>query len=207
MYAFSGILAALYAREHSGAGASLRVSLFDALAEWMGYPSYYTRYGGTAPARAGLSHPAIAPYGPFTAAAGEQIVFSVQNDGEWRSMCREVLRDETVAKDPRFLTNNDRVAHRDALDGRLQECFATLPVDELLARLGTARIAVGRLRTVEQFLEHPAILERDRLRSVGSPVGELTAVKPPIDWAGVEPRMGDIPALGAHTDAVRAEFS
>ncbi|MBV9819836.1 MAG: CoA transferase [Solirubrobacterales bacterium] len=207
MYAFSAILAALYTRERTGEGASLGVSLFDALAEWMSYPAYYTRYGGQAPVRAGLSHAAIAPYGPFRARGGEEIVLAVQNDPEWRALCREVLEEPQTADDPRFVTNDDRVANRVAVDELLGESFARLTVDELLERLARARIAVGRLRTVEGFLEHPAIVERDRMTSVDSPVGEIQAVLPPIDWVGQDPQMRDVPALGAHTDAVLAEFA
>ena len=61
MYAFSGILAALLRRERTGAGAVLDISMFDALAEWMGYPAYYTGYGGTPLPRSGAAHAAIAP--------------------------------------------------------------------------------------------------------------------------------------------------
>ena len=207
MYAFSGILAALYTRARTGAGASLNVSLFDALTEWMGYPANYTRYGGTAPTRQGLSHAAIAPYGPFTAGDGEQVVLSVQNDPEWRALCAEVIDDAALADDARFATNDDRVAHRGELDALLGERFAALDSDELLVRLKRANIAVGRMRTVEEFLAHPAIVERDRMRTIGSPVGELQAPLPAIEWVGREAVMGDIPALGADTDAVLAEFS
>lgn len=67
MYAYSGILSALFHRERTGEGTELEVSLFDALIEWMGFPLYYTGFGGTPPPRAGTSHPAIAPYGTFAA--------------------------------------------------------------------------------------------------------------------------------------------
>ena len=70
MYAYSGILAALLRRGRTGEGTTLEVSLFEALGEWMGFPAYFTLYGGTEPPRTGASHAAIAPYGPSSAATG-----------------------------------------------------------------------------------------------------------------------------------------
>ena len=206
MYAFSGILAALYARERNGVGAALHVSLFDALAEWMGYPTYYTRYGGTAPRREGLSHAAIAPYGPFRTVAGDDIVVAVQNDGEWRAFCREVLDEPSLADDSRFASNGARVANRGELDELIAGQIGARSRQDTLERLRRANIAVGRLRTVDELLDHPAITQRGRRATVDSPVGPLDALRPPIDWAGHTPRLGAIPALGQHTDAVVAEF-
>src|SRR5205814_1592556 len=65
MYAYSAILTALFMRQRTGQGTTIEVSLFEALGEWMGYPAYYTKYGGKVPARTGAAHAAIAPYGPF----------------------------------------------------------------------------------------------------------------------------------------------
>src|SRR5256712_10041472 len=65
MYAYSAILTALLMRQRTARGTTIEVSLFEALSEWMGYPAYYTKYGGEAPMRTGASHAAIAPYGPF----------------------------------------------------------------------------------------------------------------------------------------------
>src|ERR687889_684897 len=74
MYAYTGILTALYMRERTGEGATLEVSMLEALAEWMGFPAYFAGYGGEEPRRSGAAHAAIAPYGPFACADGE-IVF------------------------------------------------------------------------------------------------------------------------------------
>jgi crotonobetainyl-CoA:carnitine CoA-transferase CaiB-like acyl-CoA transferase len=88
MYAFSGILAALLRRERTGEGMAVEVSLFDSLAEWMGYPAYFAGYGGSAPPRTGARHAAIAPYGPYTAGDGKAVYLGIQNDREWtRFLC------------------------------------------------------------------------------------------------------------------------
>ena len=130
----------------------------------------------------------------------------MQNEGEWRALCRELLEDGGLAEDPRFATNGDRVAHREELDALIAQRTEALDVEALLARLHRARIAVGRLRTVDGLLSHPAIVERERRTTIDSPVGTLDALLPPIGWSGQPARMGAIPALGEHTEAVLAEL-
>src|SRR5690625_4547260 len=65
MYAYTGILTALLNRTKTGKGTALEISMLEALGEWMGYPIYYTAYGGTEPKRTGANHSTIYPYGPF----------------------------------------------------------------------------------------------------------------------------------------------
>ena len=82
MYAYSGVLTALFRRERTGDGATIEVSMLEALTEWMGFPFYYTMYGGSPPPRSGAHHAAIAPYGPFTGADGETVFLGLQNEME-----------------------------------------------------------------------------------------------------------------------------
>jgi crotonobetainyl-CoA:carnitine CoA-transferase CaiB-like acyl-CoA transferase len=198
MYAFSGILAALVERGRTGRGRVVEVSLFDSLTEWMGYPMYWTSYGGTAPARSGAEHPGIAPYGPFAAADGE-IVLAIQNDREWRVFADQVLGRAELGTDPRFATNTDRVANRAAVHAAVDAVLGVLPAAEVGRRLTAARIANGRMNDVEGLLAHPQLTGRDRWRPVDSPVGELNALLPPITLPGATPRMDPIPDVGAHT--------
>jgi len=205
MYALSGILAALYRRERTGGGALLEVSLLDSLAEWMGYPLYYTAYGGHPPARTGAHHATIAPYGPFPTADG--VVFlAVQNDREWERFCREVLQRPELARDPRFATNPDRVRHRPALEALIRETFRGLSTAQLTQRLEAADVAYGELRTVQGLLEHPQLAARDRWRRVDSPVGPLLALLPPFSVPAEEPLLGPVPRLGEHTESVLREI-
>jgi itaconate CoA-transferase len=206
MYAFSGILAALLRRERTGAGAVLDISMFDALAEWMGYPAYYTGYGGTPLPRSGAAHAAIAPYGPYTAGDGKVVYLGLQNDREWARFCADVLGDPALASDPRFGANADRVAHRDALDALINAVFAKHSAEAVLARLDAAQIANARMNTVEEFLEHPQLAARERWRMVESPAGPIRALLPPFGLDDVEPPMGPIPAVGEHTDAILNEL-
>jgi itaconate CoA-transferase len=206
MYAFSGIVAALLRRERTGEGATLDVSLFDSLAEWMGFPAYYTGYGGTPPPRSGARNAVIAPYGPYTAGDGKIVYLGLQNEREWARFCDVVLERPDLAADERYNSNSRRVAARDAMDALITDAFSTLTAAQVIARLESAGIANARMNTVEEFLQHPQLSARDRWRSVGSPVGPLRAVLPPFNIEGVDVPMGSIPAVGQHTDAILGEL-
>ena len=206
MYAFSGILAALYERERTGAGTDLEVSLFDALVEWMGYPLYYAAYGGTPPVRAGTDHAAIAPYGTFTAGDGTEIVLAIQNEREWAQFCTHVLERPDLAGDERFDTGTRRVAHRPDLHAEIDAVFARLTGEQVTRRLQAARVAHARRRELAEVLDHPQLAARDRWTEVDSPVGPLRAVLPPIVLPGRHPRMQRVPALGEHTAAILHEL-
>jgi formyl-CoA transferase len=206
MYAFSGVLTALLARATTGAVQPVEVSLFDSLAEWMSQPAYYTEFTGAQPPRLGTHHATIAPYGAYKAIDGREVLFSIQNDVEWRALCAEFLDDPALADDPRFRTGADRVAHRVELDGYITDAFARRTSEEVAERLDQLRIANAPINQVADFLEHPVLRERDRWRKVQAPGGEFQALLPPIGLAGSEPVMGNVPDLGQHTDALLAEL-
>ncbi|MFJ6515270.1 CaiB/BaiF CoA transferase family protein [Streptomyces sp. NPDC091406] len=203
MYAFSGVLAALLRRATTGRGGPVEVSMLDALAEWMGHPLHQGMHGAAPPARTGLAHSVIAPYDAFATADGEQVLLSVQNDREWRRLAEQVLGRPELAEDPEFATNAARTANRERTDGTVGRALACLTGEEALARLEAAGIACARLNTVTDVAAHPQLAARDRWREVGSPVGPLRALLPPITLPGSEEaRMGAVPALGEHTDAL-----
>jgi len=206
MYAYTGALSSIIRRLRSGEGATVEVSMLEALAEWMGFPLNFAMYGGTPPPRAGASHAAIAPYGPF-ACAGEEVVFlGIQNEREWSAFCETVLGDASLATDPRFATNSLRVEHRAALTALIEAVFGDLSADEVLDRLEATRIANARLRDMAGLAEHPQLLARDRWREVGSPAGVLRQLLPPAMPDGLEPRLDPIPEVGEHTEAILAEL-
>jgi itaconate CoA-transferase len=206
MYAYTGILTALYAREKTGEGAAFEVSLFEALGEWMGFPAYFTAYGGKQPPRSGASHAAIAPYGPFAAGDGKALFLGIQNEREWARFCETVLKRPEVATDPRFDSNSKRVANGEDLRGIIEGVFQSSTAVEIVELLDTAQIANARMNTVQEFVDHPQLAARDRWREVNSPVGPLRALIPPVIMHGVESFMGPIPDVGEHTDAILAEL-
>jgi itaconate CoA-transferase len=206
MYAFSSILAALVRRAATGTGALLDISMFDALAEWMGYPAYYTGYGGTPLPRTGARHAAIAPYGPYATGDGHVVYLGLQNEREWARFCADVLDQPALAGDPRFSSNASRVDHHDEVETIIVRAFADKTAQQVVDRLDAAQIANARMNTVEEFLDHPQLAARGKWQQVDSPVGPLRALVPPFGFADVEPKMGPIPALGEHTDKILTEL-
>ena len=206
MYAYSSIMTALYSRERTGEGASIEVSMLEALGEWMGFPLYYTMYGGAQPPRSGSRHATIAPYGPFTGVDQEVVFLGLQNEREWIRFCTKVLEQPDLVSDPRFNTNLKRVDNRAALDQAIQAVFSRLSVAAIIERLDSAQIANARLNSVEQFAAHPQLAARNRWREVESSVGPVRAMIPPVDIEGVEPRMDRIPELGEDTDQILQEL-
>jgi itaconate CoA-transferase len=206
MYAFSSILAALIRRANTGTGALLDISMFDALAEWMGYPAYYTGYGGAPLPRTGARHAAIAPYGPYLAGDGHLVYLGLQNEREWARFCADVLEQPDLAADLRFSSNALRVEHHGELQAIIVQAFADKTAQQVVDRLEAAQIANARMNTVEEFLEHPQLESRGRWKDVDSPAGPIRALVPPFGFDDVTPRMGGIPAVGEHTDRILTEL-
>ncbi|KOU09463.1 CoA-transferase [Streptomyces sp. NRRL F-5755] len=203
MYAFSGVLAALLRRGTTGRGGPVEITMLDALAEWLGHPLYFGMYGGTPPARTGVAHAVIAPYNAYPTADGQPVLLSVQNDREWGRLARQVLGRPELADDPAFATNVARTRNRDRTDRVVGEALAGMAVEEAVRRLEEAGIACARLNGVAELAGHPQLAARDRWREVGSPVGPLRALLPPITLPGsAGPGPGNVPALGEHTDAL-----
>ncbi|MGA5360397.1 CaiB/BaiF CoA transferase family protein [Streptomyces purpurascens] len=206
MYAYSGVLTALYTRATTGEAHPVEVSLFEALAEWMGQPAYYTRHGGTQPPRLGTQHATIAPYGTYPAADGKEVLFSIQNEREWAALCAEFLDRPELVDDPRFATASDRVAHRAELDTVVAGRFARSGSDEILKDLERIGIACAGVNDVAAFLDHPVLAGRGRWTEVAVPGATVEALLPPADLAGLPARMDPVPAVGEHTRAILTEL-
>ena len=206
MYAYSGVLAALIARGQTGEGAILEVSLLDAVAEWMGFPLYYTAYSGAAPQRSGARHAAIAPYGPFRCGDGKVVFLAVQNEREWLRFCERVLGDIQLAADSRYASGPQRVANSNLLTEHIEGTFKGRSSQEVHEALEAAGIAHARMNGVEEFLDHPQLAARDRWREVGSAVGKLRALLPPVTTTEYEPALGPIPEVGEHSDSILTEL-
>jgi crotonobetainyl-CoA:carnitine CoA-transferase CaiB-like acyl-CoA transferase len=206
MYAFSGILTALYERERTGRGTSVDVSMLEALGEWMSQPVNFTVYGGHPARRTGARHTSISPYGPYTVAGGGQVFIGIQNEREWAVLCREILGRPELTGDERFATNPDRVTHDTELTLIIEAALAGIAPDRLTGLLDEAGIANARLRTPQEFAAHPQLAARDRWRPVDTPGGPVQAMLPPVTVPGREPVMGPVPTLGEHNEAIRAEL-
>ena len=203
MTAFQAVLQALIGRDVTGRGRHVTVSLFHALADWMNVPYLQFVYGGVTPPRSGLNHPTIAPYGAYACRDGKAVLFSIQNEREWMSFCRDVLGRPEVATDPRFSLNVYRVANRTALDGVVAEVFAEHDRDAMVERLERARVAYGRVSTMADLEAHP----QNRRVTVETPSGPVTYLAPGALHDGRVPEFRPVPALGQHSEAIRAEFA
>jgi len=201
MNAYEAVLEAIIARGRSGQGATLSVSLFDAMADWMTVPLLHHE-GGQPPKRLGLAHPSIAPYGVFKSKDDVPILISIQNDREWRVLAADVMGDKALAADPKFATLVDRVKHRAETDSKVAAAFATMDVTALSKKLEAADIAFARVNDVAGLAAHPHL----RRIEVDTPHGPVSypAPAPVRDEAR---SYGRIPALGEHTERVRREFS
>jgi itaconate CoA-transferase len=206
MYAFSSILAALLRRERSGEGAVIDVTMLEALGEWMGFPAYFTAYGGSAPPRSGAHHATIVPYGPFRAGDGQTVFLAVQNEREFAQFCDVVLQNPALKNDARFSSSPARQQNRAAMHAEIDRVFSQLKAPEIVERLEAADIANARLNEMGEFWRHPQLAARGRWAKVGSPAGELDVLKPPLNIEGMEPRLDAIPAAGEHTAAILAEL-
>ena len=202
MQSFQAIMQALFARTRTGKGRIIDVSLYHALADWMNVPYLQTRYGGKPPRRVGLRHPTIAPYGAYMCGDEKAVLISIQNEREWVRLATDVLGDSGIATDPRFDSNNNRVANRDALENIVADVFGGVPRETIIERLTTAGIAFGRLTDLEDLTAHP----QNRFVTVQSDGGEIELMAPGFVTRGETASYGPVPSLGQHSDAIRAEF-
>ena len=200
MNAYQAILEALIARGRTGAGAALSISMFDAMADWMTVP-LLQQEAGSPPQRIGLAHTSISPYGAFRSRDGVDILISIQSDREWRVLAEKVLGDRALAADPAFATNVERVRRRAETDGRVTGVFGALDAEALEEKLTAADIAFARVNSPAGLARHPHL----RRITVGTPSGPVSYPAPAERNAALRP-YGPVPALGEHTDRVRAEF-
>ncbi|MBM3375698.1 MAG: CoA transferase [Betaproteobacteria bacterium] len=206
MYAFTSIQSALLLRERTGQGSGIDISMLESLAEWMGYPLYYSYKGASPPERAGASHSTIFPYGPFQTGDGRSIMLGLQNDREWIAFCEKVLKNGAFATDSRFKTNALRSANRAELTRLIEEVFSTLSASEVAAELNAADIANANMNDMHDLWNHDQLRVRNRWVPVDTPVGPVPALKPPGRSTAYEPRMDAIPAVGAQTDTILKEL-
>ena len=206
MHAYSSILAALLQRQQTGTGSRIDVSMLESMAEWMSYPLYYAYDGAPPPPRAGAAHATIYPYGPFPAGDGRTVMLGLQNEREWAAFCRQVLLQPARAEDPRFVSNAQRSAHREALRTIIVDAFAALGAAEVLRRLDEAQIANAQVNTMHELWQHPQLQARGRWAEVATPNGPIPALLPPGRSSAFDARMDAVPALGEHTGPILAEL-
>ncbi|RAV01542.1 CaiB/BaiF CoA transferase family protein [Mycolicibacter senuensis] len=209
LYSALSIMALLIGRKGAGSdepAPSVTVSLFDTMAEMMGYHLTYARHSGIEQQPLGMSSPAVAPYGAYATGDGHTVVLGTTNDREWQRLARELLGRDDLADDPRFTGNADRVANRAILDEAIGQWCARHDLAKIQDAADAAGIGNARYNTAGDVLAHPQLAERDRWRSIDTPAGPIPSLLPPPVIAGFEPPMGSVPALGEHTEVVLGEL-
>lgn len=203
MNAHAAILEALLAREKTGKGCSIAVSLFGSLADWMNQPLAFAEGTGVAPERVGLAHPTVTPYGAFDSRDGVPVLISVQNEREWVKFCKYVLDNEDLASAPGYDTSVARLANRPAVNALVAARFAELGTDELIEKLLQADTAFGRVNDIAGLSAHPAL----RKIEVGVPGGVTAMAAPAAIFDGQLPAFAPVPDIGDQSTGIRTEFA
>ena len=210
LYAALSIMALLIGRERAAtsdvAMPSVEVSLFDTMTEVLGYQLTYTQHSGIDQQPLGMSSPAVAPYGAFNTRDDQSVVLGTTNDREWQRLARDVIGRPDLADDQRFLTNSDRCANRDILNKGIESWCAQHDLVDIQQIADMAGIGNSRYNRPSEVIAHPHLMARDRWRSVDTPVGKISALRPPPVISGFEQPMCAVPELGEHTDDVLREL-
>jgi itaconate CoA-transferase len=195
----AAILEALFARSRTGKGADIRISMFDVMADWLAVPLINSE-AGNPPARIGLAHPSIAPYGVFQSKDGKDILISIQSEREWKQLCADVLKQPDLPNDPRLASISERVRNRELTDKIVADVFGSLNRDELIQRLDDADIAFGEVNSMADLATHPHL----RRIEVDTPKGKVNYAAPAAIFVGENRHYGAVPAIGEHGELPKA---
>jgi itaconate CoA-transferase len=202
MYAHAAVLEALLARQKTGDGRAISVSLFSSMAEWMTVPVLAHDYAGYQWPRLGLTHPFIAPYGVYQTADKVPVLISIQNDREFERLCHGVLDRPGLEKDPSYASNQARNERRDDTNAIVQKSFGSQRFADLAARLDAAQIAWARVSSIADLSVHPQL----RRMTFTTTKGEVATPALAASWPGQSQRLGEVPTAGQHSEQIRREF-
>jgi itaconate CoA-transferase len=202
MYAAIGILLALYQREKTGEGQLIDVSMLDAIVSWLGYFPHHYWHAGEEPARVGMRHHYVTPYGPYLAGDGKYVNLAVASASDWEVFCRKVIEKPELLSDPRFATVEDRRKNRGLLEETIETIFLEKDHRYWLEQLKKAELPHGIVRGIAQVLAHPQVIARKLIREAESPVGKVPVIANPLKMSCSEARYDPIPGLGGDSEAI-----
>lgn len=202
MYATVGVLAALYERQRSGLGQHIDMALLDCQVAMLANQNMNYLASGQPPTRTGNAHPNLVPYQVFSVADGHMIV-AVGNDSQFKAFTQAIGL-PTLAKDPRFATNPERVRHRDQLIPLLAEQLQQRPRDEWLALFESVNVPAGPINTLDQVYDNPQVQARQMKITMDHPLaGPAHFVASPLRFSASPVRYDTPPPLlGEHTQQV-----
>jgi crotonobetainyl-CoA:carnitine CoA-transferase CaiB-like acyl-CoA transferase len=209
IYAFAGILGALYARERNGGiGDFLDMSLFDSQLTWLANIGSNYLNAGVQPERWGNAHPSIVPYQPFRGSDGRLFVVGVGTQVVWLRLLRLLNLDATLGVDARFKDNAARVRNREDLIPVLQTQFDNLSAATWLAKLSAADIPAAAIQTVAEALSDPQSIARNLIVEIEHPMLRTArSIANPIRYQRqiIQYRLPP-PALGEHNSLILNEL-
>jgi itaconate CoA-transferase len=206
MYSAVGILLALYQREKTGHGQFIDVSMFDSIVSWLGYFPHHYWHAGEEPARVGMRHHYVTPYGPYLAGDGEYVNLAVASASDWEIFCRKVIEKPDLLDDPRFATVEGRRKNRALLEESIENTFLGRDHNHWLAQLKKAELPYGEVRGIAQVLAHPQVAARRLIREADSPVGKVPVIANALKMSDSEARYERIPGLGEDSETILKEL-
>jgi crotonobetainyl-CoA:carnitine CoA-transferase CaiB-like acyl-CoA transferase len=206
MFASTAILAALRARDLTGEGQLLDLSLLDSSAAILANVASNYLIGGIEPRRMGNAHFNIAPYEVFRA-RDRWLTLGALNQRQWENLCKVVDRPDIIAN-PLFATNQDRVANRESLAEVLNAAFTARDAGEWIEELHQVGIPSGVINTIEDVFNHPQAQVRDLKITIEHPtIGEVAFPGFPYKFSETPAQVRlPPPLLGQHTDEVMTEL-
>jgi crotonobetainyl-CoA:carnitine CoA-transferase CaiB-like acyl-CoA transferase len=206
MYAAIGILLALYQREKTGEGQLIDVSMLDSIVSWLGYFPHHFWHADEEPARVGMRHHYVTPYGPYLAGDGQYVNLAVASASDWEIFCRQVIEKPELLADPRFATVEGRRKNRGELEQTIEGIFLEHDHKYWLDQLEKAALPHGIVRGIAQVLAHPQVVARNLIREAQSPVGTVPVIANALKMSASDARYDRIPGLGEDTEAILAEL-
>lgn len=202
MYSATGVLSALLHRERTGEGQHIDMALLDVQVAVLANQNLNFLTTGVPPRRYGNAHPNIVPYQVFKAKDGS-FVLAIGNDQQFRKFCTSAgLRD--LAADPRFITNTDRLRHRNELIPLLAEHLVRETAQHWISLLEPLGVPCAPINRLDQVFAHPQVVHRELQVNLPHPTGATAPlVANPIKFSRtrIEYTMSP-PMLGKHTEQV-----
>ena len=206
MMAFGSVVTALYHKRETGQGQRLEAALLDGQVAALSYHATAYMATGNVPQRMGSGHPSLVPYQSFSASDGNFIV-GVANQGLWERFCAGIGRTDLM-EDPRFLTNDDRVAHRAECIETLNNIFKARTVAEWVEIIEQCGVPCGPINPVDAVVNDPQVNTRNMIAELSHPnVPDLRIPNSPLKLAETPPTIKrPPPLLGQHNDEVLGEL-
>jgi crotonobetainyl-CoA:carnitine CoA-transferase CaiB-like acyl-CoA transferase len=207
LYAFSSISSALFARERTGEGAYIPLSMFDVASEMSGFALNQVIHTGVQPEPVPMGSPMLAPYGAYPTKDSQTVVLGATSDAEWVKLTQGMMEDPAFGSDERFATNSARLSNRKALDAHITAWTQRHTLDEVQEKADRANLGNARLNNTIDLSQHPQLAERARWHDAHVNGESVPALKAPFvggSWHSSSDAR--VPSLGEDTERVRDEL-